>query len=417
MVFGITSTLSLMKIFAHLLLTALLFQTQPLLAQVRHRATNINSGHLKQISQRMQESVSKGRAAGIVTLVAHQGKIVSLNACGVTDLETKAPMQADTIFHIASMTKPIVAVGIMMLLEEGRLSITDPVAKHLPEFAHQKVKVGGSINDQFLLRVPSRPVSIRDLMTHTSGMSGNYPPEYGDFFQFFSERKPTLAEAVATFARMPLEFEPGAKWQYSNTGIATLGRIIEVASGKPFDQLMSERIFQPLGMKDTHFFLPESKRSRVATIYNLRDGRLHKADLDLFRPNARYPSPEAGLYSTAADLFRFYQMMLNGGTLNEQRILSEASVKLMTSNHTGELKAGFQPGVGFGLGWYVVRNQEGMFRLNSVGTYGHGGLWKTHGFIDPKKQLVGILLMQRNSSDGDLSDELNAFSAIAESAF
>lgn len=410
-----------MKLTRHLLLVTLLFHSsvafaQTVTRQTRTHTSGISAERLKLIPLRMQESVSKGHAAGIVTLVAHQGRIVSLHACGLMDIEAKTPMQHDSIFHIASMTKPIVAIGIMILLEDGRLSIADPVAKHLPEFASLRVKAGGSINDQLVLRNPARPITIRDLMSHTSGMSGSYPAEFGDFFQFFSTRKPTLAEAVTAFARMPLEFDPGTKWQYSNTGIATLGHIIEAASGKPFDQFMRERIFDPLGMKDTHFFLPENKRSRVATIYNLRDGRLQKADIDLFRPNAKYPSPEAGLYSTASDLLRLYQMMLNGGTFSGQRILSKAAVELMTSNHTGELKAGFQPGAGFGLGWYVVRNTEGRFRLNSIGTFGHGGLWKTHAFIDPHKQLIGILLMQRNSSDGDLSDELNAFSAIAESA-
>ncbi|MGE0128172.1 MAG: serine hydrolase domain-containing protein [Blastocatellales bacterium] len=372
------------------------------------------------LSARMKSFVDQGRAAGIVTLVAHRGRIVSQNAVGFQDLESKTPMRPDTIFQIASMTKPMTAAGIMILVEEGMLAITDPVQKYLPNFADIRLKVAAreregrdTENELSEIKKPSRLVTIRDLMTHTSGMGGGYPEDFKDLF---NKRGRTLAEAVAAFPQRPLEFEPGTKWGYSNMGIATLGRIIEVVSGKSYEAFIHERILQPLGMKDSHFIVPNSKYDRIAAIYQLDGKTLKRADVDLYRADAKYPAPEGGLYSTAPDLFRFYQMMLNGGAFGGKRILSKASVDLMTRVHTGDLKAGFSPGMGFGLGWAVVRNIEGMFRLNSIGTYGHGGLYHTYGFVDPQKELVGIILLQRLSDDGDMADEISAFVAMASAA-
>jgi len=382
--------------------------------------SRIDAARVARVAERMKSFVDQGRAAGVVTLIAHRGEIVGQNAVGFQDLEKKTPMGADTIFQIASMTKPITAAGIMILVEDGMLAITDPVQKYLPNFANILLKVearereaGSQENELSEIRKPSRPITIRDLMTHTSGMGGAYPETLKDLFD---KRDRTLAEAVDAFPQRPLEFEPGTKWGYSNMGIATLGRIIEVVSGKSYEEFISERIFQPLEMKDSHFFPPESKYDRIATVYNIDAEGLKKADVDLHRTGAKYPSPEGGLYSTAPDLFRFYQMTLNGGVFGGKRILSKASVDLMTRVHTGDLKAGFSPGMGFGLGWSVVRNVEGMFRLNSIGTYGHGGLYRTYGFVDPQKELVGIILLQRLGSDGDMADEISAFVAMASAA-
>jgi CubicO group peptidase (beta-lactamase class C family) len=384
------------------------------------RSRGVDATRIGQIPTRMKAFVDQGRAAGIVTLVARSGEIISKNAIGFQDLEKKTPMSPDTIFQIASMTKPITAVGIMILVEDGMLSISDPVQKYLPSFTNIQVKEEvkekdgrNAENELSEIRKPSRPITIRDLMTHTSGMGGGYPEAFKDLF---NKRDRTLAEAVDAFPQRPLEFEPGTKWGYSNMGIATLGRIIEVVSGKSFETFLSERIFQPLEMKDSHFIVPQSDRDRIATIYQYDGKGLKRAALDLYHADAKYPAPEGGLYSTAPDLFRFYQMMLNGGSLGGKTILSKASVELMTRVHTGELRAGFSPGVGFGLGWSVVRNTEGMFRLNSIGTYAHGGLYHTYGFIDPQKELVGIILFQRLSNDGDMADEFNAFIAMASAA-
>jgi CubicO group peptidase (beta-lactamase class C family) len=393
-------------------------KTNPPAPAARRRGTD--AARIALISERMKSFVDRGRAAGIVTLVGHRGEIISQNAVGLQDLATQTPMQADTIFQIASMTKPITAVGIMILVEDGMLAITDPVQKYLPNFANIQLKE--AVKDKQTketeselseIKKPSRPITIHDLMTHTSGMGGGYPEAFKDLFD---KRDRTLAEAVEAFPQRPLEFEPGARWGYSNMGIAVLGRIIEVVSGKSYEEFIAERIFQPLGMKDSHFFVPQDKHNRIATIYRYDGKELKKSEVDLFRIGAKYPSPEAGLYSTAPDLFRFYQMMLNGGAFGGKRILSKASVELMTRVHTGDLKAGFSPGMGFGLGWAVVRNVEGMFRLNSIGTYGHGGLYRTYGFVDPQKELVGVILLQRLSSDGDMADEISAFIAMASAA-
>jgi len=375
--------------------------------------SGIDTERLARIPERMKSFVESGQAAGIVTLLAHRGKVIQLSAIGVQDLESNAPMKEDTIFQIASMTKPITCVGVMILAEDGLLAITDPVEKFLPAFANLQIREKKEGEDLEEVRKPKRKITIRDLMTHTSGMSAGYPD---GFKELFDKRDRTLADAVDAFPTRFLDFEPGMRWSYSNMGIAVLGRIIEVVSGKSYETFLEERIFKPLAMNDSHFFVPEAKRSRIATIYKPEGDKLAKAEVDLYRIGAKYSAPEAGLYSTAPDLFRFYQMMLNGGVLDGKRILSKAAVELMTQVHTGDLKAGFSPGVGYGLGWAVVRNVEGMFRLNSIGTYGHGGLWKTYGFVDPRKELIGVILMQRLSSDGDLADEFSAFMTMAAAA-
>src|SRR5262245_19098852 len=382
-----------------------------------NKKTGIDAGRITRLQSRMQSFVNQGRTPGMVTLVAHKGAIVSLSAIGVQDLDTGRPMKNDTIFQVASMTKPITAVGIMLLVEDGLLALTDPIQKFLPKFADIQLIVSAAERVQGSelseVRKPSRAPTVRDLLSHTSGMGSGYPESVKDLFD---KRDRTLAEAVDIFAKRPLEFEPGTQWGYSNMGIAVLGRIIEIASGRTYQAFINERIFKPLGMKDSHFFVPGEKHSRVASIYILEGEKLKKANLDIYHSDARYPSPEAGLYTTAPDLFRFYQMMLNGGTLDGQQILSGASVGLMTRVHTGDFTAGFPPGVGFGLGWSVVKNVEGMFRFNSIGTFSHGGLYKTYGFADPVKELIGIILLQRLSSDGDLADEINTFVAMSSLA-
>jgi CubicO group peptidase (beta-lactamase class C family) len=231
----------------------------------------------------------------------------------------------------------------------------------------------------------------------------------------------TLGEAVSLYSQSPLVFEPGTKWQYSNAGIATLGRIVEVASDQSYDQFLATRVFQPLGMSDTYVFPPQEKWDRIATVYTFTDGKLKPAGPDTlgggdwkYRKGAKYPLPEGGLYSTATDLAAFYQMMLNGGTFNGKRILSKPTIDIMTAVHTGDLMAGHQPGMGYGLAWSVVKGVQGTLALPllSEGTYHHGGAFGTHGWVDPKRDLVGVFLVQRPGAN----DERNAFMAIAGSA-
>lgn len=378
----------------------------------------MDADRLARIPVRMRAFVDKGTISGAVTLVARHGSIAAFDAVGWQDIESKKPMKTDTIFQIMSMTKPVTAVGIMMLAEEGKLGLNDPVYKHLPEFRGQWLIESRDGNKTRNLKRPSRPITIRDLLSHTSGMP-SVPPE--GCKNLMSELNLTLAQAVLLYSQQPLDFEPGTRWQYSNPGIATLGRIIEVVSGQPYEQFMEQRIFKPLGMKDSFYFPPEDKIGRIAMLYNLEDGQLKRAgakalggDPAKYRKGAKYPCPECGLFSTAGDLAAFYQMMLNGGTSNGGRLLSRTSVDLMTALHTGELAAGHSPGMGYGLAWTIVREPVATLTYRSLGTYGHGGAFGTEGFIDPKRDMVEVMLIQRDSGGDD--SERNAFWALAASA-
>jgi CubicO group peptidase (beta-lactamase class C family) len=363
---------------------------------------------LARIPARMKAFVDKGTIPGAVTLVARHGSVASLEAVGYMDWESKKPMRTDTIFQIMSMTKPVTAVGIMILMEEGRLALSDPVEKHLPEFKGMWVVEERDGEKSRTLVRPRRPITLRDLLTHTSGMYGQVPEPLRDLYRNFDR---PLSEVVAMGSQAPLDFQPGTKWQYSNIGIATLGRIIEVLSDEPYEKFLETRIFQPLGMKDSFLFIPSGRYERVASLYTLEKDKLKKSDFDIYRKRARYSMPEGGMYATAADLAAFYQMMLNGGTYQGKRILSRATVDLMTQVHTGDLAAG-GPGMGYGLAWAVVREPLGALALQSVGSYGHGGAFGTYGWVDPKRDLVGVFLVQQPAS----AEVRNAFVAMVNSA-
>ncbi|MGH9720464.1 MAG: serine hydrolase domain-containing protein [Bryobacteraceae bacterium] len=361
---------------------------------------------VSKITPRLQSFVDRGAISGAVALASHKGEIAYFDAVGFQDLETRKPMRKDSIFQIMSMTKPIVAVAAAILMEEGKLALSDPVEKHLPEFRGLwMIESRGAGGRTRTLKRPSRTITIRDLMTHTSGMIGGMPPEGAK--ELYQTMNLTLAQAVFLFSQQPLDFEPGTKWQYSNPGIATLGRIVEVVADQPFEKFLEDRIFRPLAMKDSFFFPPPDKIDRIAMVYRLENGKLKRAGSDilggdpaLYRKGAKYPAPEFGLYSTAADLRAIYEMMLNGGTYNGKRILSKAAVELMTQLHTGAIEpAGHSPGMGYGLAWTVVRDEIGTLQLQSKGTFGHGGAFGTQGWIDPKKSVVGVFLIQRSGGD------------------
>jgi CubicO group peptidase (beta-lactamase class C family) len=379
----------------------------------------MDSDRLGRIPARLKTYVEKGTIAGAVALVARHGSIAALEAVGFQNLESKKPMRTDTIFQIMSMTKPFTAVALMTLVEEGKVVLSDPVEKYLPEFKGMWLNESGA-NDKERKQIrPSRRITLRDLLTHTSGMASGPPVGANDLL---SKMHLSLAEAVNLYSQQPLEFEPGTRWQYSNPGIATLGRIVEVVSGVPFEKFLEERILQPLGMKDSFIFPPANKLDQIAMVYDLKEGKLKKADREilagdpaLFRKGAKYSGPEYALCSTATDLFAFYQMMLNGGTYNGKRLLSRAGVEVMTTLHTGSLDpAGHSPGKGYGLAWTVVKGPIGTLQYQSEGTFGHGGAFGTEGWIDPKKDLVGVFLIQR-SSGGD-GEEANVFKALAAAA-
>jgi CubicO group peptidase (beta-lactamase class C family)/predicted glycoside hydrolase/deacetylase ChbG (UPF0249 family) len=356
------------------------------------------------ISQRMGRFVSDHEIAGAVTLVATPDRIVHLDATGMADIALNKPMQPDAIFWIASMTKPITATAVLLLQDEGKLSVDDPVENYLPEFKGTKTADGKTAQ-----------LTIRYLLTHTSGM--------GEVTADQARGITKLAGLIPLYAAKPLAREPGTKWVYCQSGINTAGRIVEVVSGESFDQFLAHRLFGPLGMKDTTFYLSEQQLPRLATSYR----RTGKGELEatqnviLYGKSAtsrdRFPAANGGLFSTAFDYARFCQMILNGGELGGRRFVKPESVKLMTTIQTGELTTGFTPGNGWGLGWCVIRKPEGITAMLSSGTFGHGGAYGTQAWIDPAKRRIYLLLVQRaNFPNSDASDVRRGFQESATSA-
>jgi CubicO group peptidase (beta-lactamase class C family) len=373
-----------------------------------------DTAHFAPARNRLQQFIDAGDLAGVVVSVGNAQGLLYLDALGKQSLETNAPMQKDSLFRIASMTKPITAIGIMMLVDEGKLSVDDPVEKHLPEFQGQQL-VASREKDTVTLKKPTRPITVRDLLTHTAGLPG-YPP---GFAQVYTKRHRTLAETTLAISQRPLEFEPGSRWSYCNPGIDTLGRIIEVLSGQSFEEFMQRRLFGPLGMKDTTFYPTASQLERLAVTYDKKDGKLvpsNRLIIDITK-DARHPVPAGGLFSTAEDLARLYQVMLNRGVQNNTRFWSDASHDAMTRIQTGELKTGFVEGMSFGFGWAVVKEPKGVTRMLSPGTYGHGGAFGTQAWIDPKQGLYFVLLIQRTGlPNADASPFRDEFQRLAVEA-
>ena len=381
-------------------------------------AAQVDQAQLDRIRPRMQQFVDSHVAAGVVTLVARHGKIVEFDAVGMADAEARQPMRKDTIFQIMSMTKPFTAVAIMMLAEEGKLALREPIATYLPEFQGQRVATttGPEANRTGTL---TRPLTVRDLMSHTSGMFDAPPAEIKDYMQ---QMDLPLADLVRVFARQPLLFQPGTQWSYSSPGIDILGRIVEVCSGEKFEDFVAHRILQPLGMKDSFFYPDAARLARIAMVYEGATGKLTPSsgkilggDPARHRQGAKYPAPAWGLHSTAEDLFRFYQMLLSGGVHNGHRMLSPFSIHLMSEVYTTGLNpSGWLGGSGYGLGWEVVTEPFGELAGQWAGSYGHGGAFGTQGWIDPKHDLVRIMLIQR--SDGGTDTLRNVFMTMSAAA-
>lgn len=376
-------------------------------------AAEFDAEKLAAIGHKMQKFVDDAgpsQVAGAVIVVGSSQGTAYEEALGQQDIDGKQPLGKDSLFRIASMTKPVTAMGIMILQDEGKLSVEDPVEKYLPEFKGQLLidkRDGGKL----VLKKPERPITLRDLLTHTSGLPGGFPEGLSDLY---FKRNYNLAEATAMQSQRPLDFPPGSKWAYCNAGIDTLGRIIEVVSGQPYEVFLSQRIFQPLGMKDTTPYPSDEQLKRMAGLYEFKEGKLNHVGWQLIGPvkGARHPIPAGGLFSTGSDLAKLYQLMLSRGKAGEKQILSAAAVKQMTTLQTGDLPCGFTPGMGFGFGWAVVREPQGVHEMMSKGTYGHGGAFGTQGWLDPDKDLFVILLIQRvglpNADASDLRRELQA---------
>jgi len=384
----------------------------PLLAvDPNPEGAGMDPDRLARIPTRLQEFVNQGTSAGFVSLVARHGEIAALDAVGYQDLHKKTPMRTDSVHQVMSCTKPITVAGLMVLVDEGRVALTDPVEKYLPEFKNPRLNPcgPGGAGYHCASRPPKRLVQIRDLMTHTSGIAAEPP---ADFPRYTS----TLAEVVAAGAREPMLADPGTRWSYNNLGIATLGRIIEVISGQSFEDFMAERVFEPLDMPDTTFFPPAGKMDRVASVYSFTDGKLVPYQRDPPRAQWKNPLPEGGLYSTAVDLAHFYYMILAGGEFGPDRVLSQAAVDTMTTVQTGDIPAGWGPGIGFGLGFAIVKDPVAAMRYTSIGSFGHGGAYRTFTWADPEKDMISVLLFQRSNVGGDLADEINAFLQLAAAA-
>src|SRR6266513_6258117 len=351
------------------------------------------------IGAAMQEMVAKNEIAGAVTVVVTKDKLVHLESTGLADVAAKRPMTPDTLFWIASMTKPVTGAAILILQDEGKLNVADPVAKYLPGFADLKTPSGKPAN-----------LTITQILTHTSGLGEASGPD--------AQKAKTLADLVPLWLAAPMQYEPGEKWKYTQSGINAAGRIVEVVSGMTFDAFLQKRLFEPLGMATTTFYPTAGQWARLATAYakNKDTGALEpvppRAD---FGSRDHPPQGNGGLYSTAPDYARFCQMLLNGGSLAGRRYLSAAALKFLSTPQTGNLPTGFfqndtygnrGTNYGWGIGTCVLRApHDGVAEMLSPGSYGHGGAWGTQAWIDPVKGVAYVLMVQRsNFPNSDASD-------------
>jgi len=353
------------------------------------------------VTDAMRQCVARQEVAGAVTIVAAPDRLLHLGAVGHADVAAGREARPDTIYWIASMTKPVTATAVLMLQDEGKLAVDDPVAKYIPEFASIKTRDGTPAN-----------LTLKDLLTHTSGLAEATPQE--------AAAARTLADLIPAFTSKPLQFEPRTKWQYCQSGINTLGRIVEIVSGQPLPDFFQARLFDPLGMKDTTFYPSAEQLARIAKPYKREGGALKETafrhGIDPAQTN-RYPAANGGLFSTAPDYARFCQMLLNRGTLDGRRFLKPESVALMSQVHSGALKTGFTEGNGWGLGVCVVREPQGVTAALSPGSYGHGGAFGTQAWLDPVRQRAYILMVQRaDFPNSDASDVRRAFQDAAAAA-
>jgi CubicO group peptidase (beta-lactamase class C family) len=394
-------------------------------------AVGLSPERLGRLTGVLQAYVDSGRLAGAVALVARHGKVAYLDAVGWRDRESRAPMRDDAIFRIASQTKAIVSVAVMMLQEQGALLISDPVGRYLPEFQNTTVAVPKSGGGYDV--VPARrPITIRDLLTHTAGISYGSGPAKDRWEQakitgwYFADRDEPVGATISRMAALPFDAQPGERWIYGYA-IDILGALVEQVSGQSLDAFLRSRILDPLKMTDTHFFLPRDQRDRLVTVYSAKPGGGIERAPDpggmvgqgayVDGPRKSY-SGGAGLLSTAQDYARFLQMLLNGGELDGVRLLSPNTVHLMTVNQVGDLFAlTGRPGEGFGLGFSVVTDLGARGQPGSVGEYGWGGAYHSTYWVDPLEDLVVVYFTQLiPAGDVDDSGKLRAivYGAIAD---
>jgi CubicO group peptidase (beta-lactamase class C family) len=378
---------------------------------VTAESVGISTERLGRLHAGMQALSDRHEVGGIVTLIAREGKIADLHASGFQDVESRTPMKTDTIFRIASMSKPITSVAVMMLYEEGKLLLTDPVSKFIPSFKSMRVAEAGTT-------VPARrEITIRDLLSHRSGLSYGFlnGGPVGDAYRKegvidgLTTTSMTLEQAIDKLAAQPLMAQPGSAWNYS-LSVDVLGRVVEVASGTSFEQFLRDRIFKPLGMADTSFAVADAKWPRMATVYSpdgsggvrpMKDpeafGNTFMSPVAYYKAPKTYFSGGAGLTSTARDYAKFANMLLGGGVLDGVRLLSPKTIALMTASHTSDLPPGGLVGAGanFGLGFRVVTDVAATQTQGSNGMYGWSGIYGTTFWVDPKEELVAVMMVQR----------------------
>jgi len=394
---------------------------------VSPEAAGLSSERLERIGQTIQKSIDAGRIAGAVELVARHGQIGYFKALGMADREAKKPMRTDNIFRICSMSKPITTAAVMLLYEEGDFTLNEPVSDFIPEFKNMKVLDPPFPQDKTsppgALVDAKRPITILHLLTHTSGLTYPWNPRLGKAYREAGIGTGLVQEGLSTgdsvkkLAALPLLFQPGDTWEYSLSD-DVLGYLVERVSGMPLDRFLEERIFKPLGMKDTYFFLPEDKVPRLAAAYTydpekglelfpsgkvITEGAFSYTSDYPYRGPRTYFSGGGGLCSTAEDYYRFCQMMLNDGELNGTRVLSRKSVELMSMNHT----QGKTDDFGYGLGFGVMSEPRFLTELGSVGSYYWGGFFYTSFVIDPKEDLIAVFMAQLHPT-GDLNLDAKA---------
>ena len=402
-----------------LLLTVLSLPALTASPTAKPEEVGLSSERLARINQMIERRIAAGDLAGAVTIVARKGKVVHHSAQGVMDLDSKKPMASSSMFRIASMTKPVIGVAVMMLVEEGKLHLNDPVSRYIPQFKDMKVampiatppqggaggRAGGAGTAPRFYTVPAqRDVTIKDLLTHVSGL-GSGPMGNSDIEKVARKDGETLADYIPRLGPTALEFQPGSRWTYSpGAGFETLGRVIEVASGTKLDQFFRTRIFDPLGMKDITFWPTDAQMPRVSTVYARGANGLTKTVMpnDTMSRNV-YFRGSGGLYSTAEDYIPLGMMLANGGELNGKRLLSRKAVEMMSAAHVKDTLPGRPAGEGYGLSVRVVTDHAVRGTMLSDGTFGWTGAQGTHFFVDPREELVGVLMVQ--TSNGEIQRE------------
>jgi CubicO group peptidase (beta-lactamase class C family) len=394
----------------------------------------LSSERLQRIHQAVQRHIDAKDVSGAVTLVARKGRIAHLEAHGLMDIESNKPMPKDGIFRLASMSKPITGAAVMMLVEEGKIRLNDPVSRFIPEFKTlNKVAVpkpgapagagrgaaaggGRGAPQEFDTVSASRAITIKDLLTHGSGlMSGGLGNSVAP------QRTPavTLATFIPKLAGVPLDFQPGTLWRYSGqAGFDTLSRVVEIASGQTYEQFLKQRFFDPLGMKDTGFYPSADAAPRLVTLYARQGGALVRNPNQETGVSRVYFSGAGGIMTTAVDYLQFAQMMLNGGQLNGKRFLSPKTIELMTSNHTGDMVNGQfgRPahGMGFGLSMQIVLDPVAADLRVGTGTFGWAGAYGCNVNMDPKENMVSIIMMQTPTGPLQRDFENAIWQAIVE---